>query len=154
MGTQNTIDITQLSSWAAAQQRAFIGMGLGKTLKVIATLMAAKTKENFQASRSPEGKTWAPLLRPRSGKRHKKSTPKPLLDRGLLQASISSRSAAGHIEEINDYGIEFGTNLNYAGYHQHGTKNMVARPFLGFNDELLTQIDKILGEHIEQGIVK
>jgi phage gpG-like protein len=46
-----------------------------------------------------------------------------LFDTGRLSGSIGI--VAGHNQ------VEVGTSVAYARFHQHGTRNMVARPFVG-----------------------
>jgi phage gpG-like protein len=67
---------------------------------------------SFTDSRDPYGKPWKPLKR-RKGQ--------PLLDTGLLRNSLAYR--------VNGLVLELGTNVDYAGPHQYGTKHIPARPF-------------------------
>jgi phage gpG-like protein len=86
-----------------------------------ACLIAAKAdvKENFARGTAPDGTTWAPLERPRQGKRHRNSSPLPLRDTGLLMASVTA-VGPGHIEDVQQDGVTLGTSLDYAGIHQDG----------------------------------
>lgn len=79
-----------------------------------AKILEGQAKDCFAFSRSPEGTPWSPLKhnRPRGGS-------KPLLDTGVLRASLVGR-AAGHIERVTPTSLEWGTNVLYAYTHQYG----------------------------------
>lgn len=85
-------------------------------LKRAAIAMKADVNENFNTSASPDGAPWAPLRFPRP---NSKGGDKPLLNTGLLRASIT-RTGAGHIENLTATSVEIGTvrpgaNLMHAG---------------------------------------
>lgn len=145
------ITLEQLPQWARGLAADMASAPLTRPFKAIAIVMASHAKLCFQASRAPDGTAWKPLKRPRSGKRHKGSNPKPLLDTGLLRASVSARGA-GHIERIEGNALIFGSNLFYAGWMNDGTKRIPARPFLGFSLELLDTIDDILADYLSEQV--
>ena len=89
-------------------------------LKECAVIIKADVKRNFYESHAPDGTPWLPLKRPRQGKRHQGSTPKPLLDQGILANSFFSDGAQGHIEEITASALTVGTNDERARIHQEG----------------------------------
>jgi phage virion morphogenesis protein len=97
-------------------------------LRTCALYLNSAARQRFDQGASPDGVPWAALIRP--SKRRGGASAKPLRDTGILMASLTSR-ATGHIEEITDTALEWGTNVSYAAFHQHGTARMVARPFLG-----------------------
>ena len=91
-------------------------------MKVGAEAIVRLIANTFQTSKSPTGEKWDDLD-PKTVKKRKKNSDKPLLDstrlsRSLLNASYGARS------------IKFGTNVEYAGYQQFGTRYIPARPFL------------------------
>lgn len=142
-----------LSGFAAFLNRKALDIAkldFTQPLKVIAVLVKADAKENFQGSHDPSGVPWPPLKRPRSGKRHKgKGTPKPLLDRGLLAASMSA-NGPNHIEEVTDISLEVGSSLEYAGWQNDGTRTIPAREFAGFSAKVLVEIDDVLMDYLEK----
>lgn len=73
--------------------------------------------ENFDKSHSPDGTAWPPLAyqRPRN-----KGAGKPLLDTGVLRASITTKGESGHYEEFGPDWFEIGTNLEYAELQNEG----------------------------------
>lgn len=176
-------------------------------LKIIAVLIAAATRENFEGQHAPDGTAWPALAHPRPSSQ---GGDQALRDFGFLDASVTG-NGAGHIEEYEDNALTFGTNLDYARTQQEGdpdrhaseaqylaipltaeaksagrarqfpselfvlpskkpdtallaerddSGNLViqyvlkksvsipARPFLGFNDQLLEKIDDVFAEHV------
>lgn len=115
-GAVQEVGLEQLPAWAEAQAKELAAAIDLKTIRVCLQLVKADVKENFQGSHTPDGTPWKPLLFPRP---RSKGADKPLLDRGLLQASISA-SGKGHVEEVTPTGFTVGTNLEYASLHQYG----------------------------------
>ncbi len=76
-----------------------------------------------------------------------------LRDTGVLMASVTTQGA-GHREEVTvtdgAAALLFGTNVDYASYHQEGTKFIPIRAFLGINDDTADQIADLLGSHAER----
>lgn len=107
--------------------RAFAAMmrrseNLTPAMKVGAEAIVRLIANTFQNSTSPTGVPWKELSK-KTIKKRKKNSDKPLLDstrlsRSLLNASHGARS------------IRFGTNVEYAGFHQFGTRHIRARPFM------------------------
>jgi phage gpG-like protein len=89
--------------------------------------------EMMVRSVSPDGRPYAPLKNPRPPGHNQNSG--PLIDTGQMMLSLIS-DAEGHLESIGDDRAEVGTNDFKAIFHQFGTKKMVARPFVGVNDEM------------------
>ena len=91
-------------------------------MKVGAEAIVRLIANTFQKSASPTGIGWEPLAEA-TIKRRRQNSNTPLMDtkrlsRSLLNASYGARS------------IKFGTNVEYAGYQQFGTRYIPARPFL------------------------
>lgn len=82
-------------------------------LKAAKLLIVADVKEHFAKGQAPDGTPWKKLAhaRPRGGD-------KPLRDRGLLMASISSGS--DHVEKLTETTLTVGTRRVGAGLHQKG----------------------------------
>lgn len=100
---------------------------LAPALEVPAERFKSLVDRSFIESRAPDGGAWAPLAPSTlTQKRREGYSPKPLVRRGArgLQGST--------VVEPFKRGIRFGANKPYAGYHQFGTEDMPARPFLPF----------------------
>ena len=129
-------------------------------LRQVAVLLASETKQNFESSREPDGRPWKPL-KVRKGK--------PLVDTGLLMASIAAAARSldtttpqtpvevtGGAEsqiDITPTSLVFGTRVDYASYHQFGTGRIPAREFLGITDAMVDKIGLIAEDFAEQTII-
>ncbi len=121
--------------------------GLEKPLRPlmvqIANSLKNSTKERFETTKAPEGKTWV---------KGKKATGKTLTLSGLLNQSITS-FADGEKAIV-------GTNKIYAGIHQFGgvikqkkrSITMPARPFLGLSEDDKDTISYLINEHLNKGL--
>lgn len=78
----------------------------------------------FERGADPHDSRWAPL-KVRHGRR---VGGQPLRDTGRLQNSFNVRTSAT--------GIVIRSNVTYAGYHQYGTRRMVARPMVPSGQDL------------------
>lgn len=120
-----------------------------------AALSATKTDlvEGFQTSTAPDGSTWPPLKNPRPPGHN--PDPKPLIDFGKLQDSVGYQGA-DHIEGVTGEGFTLGTTVEYAGVHQEGSrkKNIPARPFMGFSEEVLDTTAELTADSIVNQISK
>ena len=103
-------------------------------------------KERFYAERAADGTPWRALkddtvarrLRGHYGGAH------PMLQRDYtLVKSIQERL-------ISSNSIVIGSDVPYAGYLMNGTKNMVARPFIGISAEDLNKSAVVLLRHLNQ----
>jgi phage virion morphogenesis protein len=102
----------------------------------------ASTKVNFVKESSPDNKKWQNLkpatwLRKRSGS--------ILREKSILINSIT------HYPVSNDTWV-VGTNVEYGLYHQLGvpSRNLPARPFLGFSQNDINQINQIFQRYVEK----
>jgi phage gpG-like protein len=55
-----------------------------------------------------------------------------------------SAGGAGNVATGTEAGLVFGTSVRYAGFHQDGTRRMVARPFLGITPAMEHRIEQIV----------
>lgn len=89
--------------------------GAPKVLEAAARNMADEAlslvAQGFDAEQDPDGVPWKPL---------KKRIGKILQDTGRLKASW-------HRISVNQTGFKIAAGAEYAKYHQHGTRRMVAR---------------------------
>lgn len=86
----------------------------------IGQALVSRVVQGFDISTGPYGE-WRPLSPVTINRRRKKSA-KPLLDTGRLRNSIT--------HEFDNNSARIGTNVEYAKYHQLGTKTIPARKFL------------------------
>ena len=122
MAVSGQLSIEELGAWAgfAAQ---FQDVDWTGALKVTSGLIRSDAAKNFQEGHGPDGRLWPPVSGLTAGARRNASEgggAKPLLDTGILRASVLSQSGKGHVEEVTRRQLIFGTNLDYAGQHQQG----------------------------------
>lgn len=88
-----------------------------------------------QVKQDPDNAPWSPW-RPSTEKyrTHKGNAGQGLLwDEGTLLNSIQMQADSG--------GVSIGTAVGYAGFLQDGTERMAARPFLGWSDGDVTEME-------------
>ena len=105
-----------------AQKAAHID--LSTPFKVTSVLLTSATKQNFENQATPDGTRWAPLKNPPRRRRGGKI----LRDTDVMMASFGRQ--AGHVEQVDRTSMVWGSNLDRAFWHQHGTRRMVARPMI------------------------
>lgn len=130
-------------------------LDLSPALRAVGVLLGSAARQNFQKQSAPDGTPWAPLLRPRSRPRDKRGrkrggTQQILLDTGTLRASITSLGSRDNVFLVERNAVLVGTRVKYAPFHQHGTRKMVARPFLGWSPELLRKARRILADFVRR----
>lgn len=138
MATQ-TVTLDQLGRYFAGLNGDLRRVDFTPAWKIVRVLVLSETLQHFARGVTPDGTPWAPLKRP--SKRRGGKSAKPLRDKGLLMASVTG-AGAGHVEELTKTAFVFGTNLDYAGFHQFGTRRIPQREFLGLG---LKTIDRVAG---------
>jgi len=88
---------------------------LKDTLTALAETARTEIVLGFAAGRDPYGAKWAPL----KAQKGRRAGGQPLRDTGRLQNSFNVQAT--------ETGIEVRSGVEYAGYHQYGTKRMPAR---------------------------
>lgn len=103
-------------------------------------LVADSVADNFAGSHDPSGHPWAPLKRPRPGR-------KPLIRTGDLM--MSAVEMAWHSQRTRD-GLQFDFDLLpfYGRFHQDGTATIPARPFFGISAELTHRAEEMLAQDV------
>ena len=95
--------------------------------------------DNFALSRAPDGTPWA------ARKDTKAQNPILILTSELLR-SVGGQTGDS-IERIDDTVLTLGTKDKKAAFHEHGTKHMVARPFMGVDESKLDDCEEVLARH-------
>lgn len=111
-------------------------------MTLLGAAVEAQTKRRINSEKtSPDGAAWA-ALKPSTVKQ--KGSDNILVDKGRLLGSIS------HIATATVAIV--GTNVFYGGYHQDGTKKMVARPFIGLSGENESELERVINTFIASQI--
>ena len=85
----------------------------------IGQILQNSMEENFENETSPSGRAWTPL---KAKTIQAKGHSKKLWNTGRMQGSVYTRAT--------NKSVTVGFNSAYGAFHQKGTKNMPARPFL------------------------
>jgi len=117
-----TIDLNNLVPHLKKELGAVFSLDTTAIWKKVAVALETGAKNSFNSSTSPDGAPWSPLKH-----RRIRGGDKPLLDRGLLRASLTS-NAPFHIVRAIGNTLEWGTNLISAAVHNFGA---VLRPKTG-----------------------
>lgn len=107
--------------------------------------LAGDLGRGFLSSKDPSGNSWAPLKHPRPAGRNQGH--RPLIDTSTLMRSVISKNL-GNIEEITDNSVTYGTDIEYAAFHQFGSGNVPARPFVGVSDAMIERAEEMIADHM------
>jgi phage virion morphogenesis protein len=110
----------------------------------IGEMLVRGTRERFALGRAPDGAPWQPSRRARA------TGGKTLIDTGRLLASIA--------HEATTDGLGVGSEVIYAAIHQRGGKAgraaLVARPFLGADEDERAAIPRMIAAHVRARIAE
>src|SRR5271166_5008862 len=118
MSIATVYDVTGLSNWAKAQDMALAGVDFTPVLRQCGVAIRADSLLNFQHSSGPDGQAW-PALSPLTIATRRQGSSKPLLDRGILQASVTAKGGE-NVEELTPTSLVIGSNLIQARTQQEG----------------------------------
>jgi phage gpG-like protein len=141
-GTAQVMTAGDFNRWCQEQGGKLARLDLSPVMRQGALLVVADLKSRYDRSVSPEGVPWAPLRRPR---RRSAGADKPLLDTGQMRAAVTATAVLGGIVASNAVG--------YAGFHQEGTRRMVARPNMGFSGEFLADFQELLADYLAENLL-
>lgn len=118
------------------QQLQDKGEDLTPLLTEIGEDEVTRTLLRFETATAPDGSHWEVLKSPR-----RRGGDKPLSDTGVLKGSIRY--------VLGNNSVTIGTDTEYSIFHQFGTKHIPARPFLGVSDELINEMEVMIGDYFE-----
>lgn len=108
-------------------------------------------QDNFINSRTAKGVPWAPrknpiqILRVSESESYELSNPVLIRSSRLMQAATNSESPDA-VVEIHDRGLTRGADVEYAHFHNEGTKKMPQREFMDVPEEFLKECDEIIAD--------
>jgi len=104
--------------------------------KPLAKKEVERTRKRIERTKlDPDGVPWQPWALSTEEHRRRKGT----LSRGLLYDTGALLNSITF--EVTDDNFAVGSGLEYAEYLQDGTINMEAREFLGFNEEIESDVE-------------
>lgn len=132
-------------------------------MRNLAVILENSTRKRFETKITPDGEKWADwadstkiryakkVYRSKNKKRYlshmiPRDRVRLLKDKGVLLRSIT-RHATAQMAQV-------GTNVEYAPYHQTGTRKMVARPMFGISSQdrvdILDELQRFVKQQWEQ----
>lgn len=143
-----TFDVIQ-DNITALHQR--LDGDLTPLMKAIGSVLESSTRQRFADKKAPNGTSWANLLPQTIAAKAKKNKSVSkggisvsrglLVESGDLFKSISFQASKDK--------VAVGTSELYGVYHQFGTKNMVARPFLGISSDDEQTINELIYDYLD-----
>lgn len=117
--------------------------------------LEAAHAEGFAGAVSPGGRAW-PKLAPSTIRRKGHAT--ILVDSGRLRASLQGRTADSIREVVDEglgrAGLSFGTDVEYAKFHQEGTARIPQREHVGAGEELIQQFENAIADTFIRAITE
>lgn len=125
---------------------------LSEPMSNIGAILEASTFERIRSTKkAPDGSDWddlKPPPRPKSLDPDEEWQPELRKPRSLLLIELGMQggmlSGITHVASKNS--VIVGSDKHYAVYHQLGTSDMVARPFLGISADDYRDIDELLSD--------
>lgn len=119
MASYGNVSLDQLEAHLKKELGAVFTVDTNAIWSKVAVALETGAKDCFNSGSDPDGVPWSPLKHSRI-----RGGNKPLLDRGLLRASLTSNGQY-HIHRTTRNTLEWGTNLINAAVHNFGA---VIRP--------------------------
>lgn len=110
-------------------------------LERMRTVIAQGEAKAFESSGTSIGESWPPAVEP-----DRKLTSRLLVATGRLRSSLTTHGGDAE-QTIRGTALYYGTNVPYAGYLQHGTGRMAARPFLGVSRDTARALMVLVDEY-------
>ena len=112
-------------------------------LEAFLPVIAAGEAMAFASQSTPDGSPWAPLAPSTVAK---KGHSRILFESGALEASLVNVGGPGNINATACRGLLFGTDVEYAIFHQQGTARMPARPAVGMSEETVDKLAETIAD--------
>jgi phage gpG-like protein len=156
--TQINISINSASTQSAIVELTNKLGNLKPVMSSIGEYMLGEVRGRFDSETDPIGKPWAKLAeatiadktrRQRSGQTRGGGSRARVnaAPNAILKSSFLLRDTIAY--KASPFEVRVGTPQKYGVHHQYGTARMPARPFLGYNDSDLKEIESIVVDALE-----
>lgn len=146
-GTSIKIELDDQRINKVLDQLIRAGVSLAEPMAEIGEQLLANTQDRFDAQESPDGVPWAPLSdKYLKSKRKRKS-------RGANAILVLDDHLHGEMAyNSGDDWMEITAPQVYAATHQFGddSRNIEARPFLGFSQDDMDYVHQVLAEYLDE----
>ncbi len=113
------------------------GINFSQVLHDFRYELAKDESAAFANQSTPDGQAWAPLAKATQQRKGRNSI---LVNTGALRASLVDVDGAGNIDVITSHELVYGTEIDYATFHETGTQLMPARPVIGMSADTANQL--------------
>ncbi len=134
-------DFKQLNAFMEFMAAAKINNAKSELMEALGGLIVGQTQERIDTEKTdPEGKKWSSWEPSTALQRHKGHS--LLMWQQNLLGSVDYEKSGDEVKA--------GSNMEYAGYLQEGTKHMPARAFLGLSAENKKDVDLELKDWMQR----
>lgn len=119
------------------------GEDLTPLLKYIGEDEVTRTLLRFETATAPDGSRWKGLEKPRPPRKKQR----PYGDNLVLSDTGKLRGSIRYV--LGNNSVTVGMEVEYSIFHQFGTKHIPARPFLGVSDELINEMEVMIGDYFQ-----
>ena len=113
--------------------------------------LAEQHAEMFAGQYDSNRNAWAPLA---ASTIKRKGHDRILVETGALRDSLVTIGGPGNVHEAMQRGMVFGTDVEYALFHQTGTSRMPARPPVGMAEETLDKLANRIADRTVEILVE
>ena len=138
-----------MMTWDAPLRDTILIQGVGDMREVVATIdyenmlqeflyeIAEEKDQAFTNQSTVTGEPWASLA---ESTIKKKGFNVILVDTGALRTSLVDIGGSENVNSVTSHGLLYGTDVEYAIYHETGTEIMPARPVVGISEQLIDEL--------------
>lgn len=132
-----TVDTSALDAVLNDLQSVVLNCDYQPMLEAFQAVIAHGEAEAFVAQSTPGGEPWEKLSEVTI---RRKGHDVILIETSALMVSLVDINGPGNINMTMSHGLIFGTDVEYAMFHETGTSKMPARPVVGMSDETLDDL--------------
>lgn len=124
-----------------------------RSMRVPLTKFGARVRRHnraqFRTRGAAGGTPWAPLSPKYAAYKLSRVGPKPIMRFTDDLWKSLTRNPMG-VQDIGKMTAEFGTDVDYAEFHQRGTSKMPARPIVTRTEALDNELRRLVSDHITE----
>lgn len=135
-------DLRELGGILVDIEERLNGADYEQTLFPFLSTLEQTHADQFRSQQDSTGSRWAPLA---ASTIRRKGHDRILFEKGRLEASLAGHSADS-VRAVSHRGLLFGTQVEYALFHQDGTSRMPARPPVGMQEPTLDEMTNAVAD--------
>lgn len=136
-----TIEVTKENTKNLLRSLSSKVRDLRPPLQGFANYMGVETEQQFKDEKDPEGRPWARLAPSTALEKKEKGYPSDILTRsGKMRRSV--------VTVYDTRSFLMGVDVDYARWHQEGTRRMPQRKILGLNSDRRAKLGKLIRVYV------